>query len=70
MPNPTWPNHLNIARDSNLPYKEYRYFHPKTKGVDFDGMLEDLNNAKEGSVALFHACAHNPTGTNLCDIIL
>lgn len=27
-------------------------------------MLEDLNNAPEGSVILLHACAHNPTG---CD---
>ena len=27
-------------------------------------MLEDLTNAKEGSVILLHACAHNPTG---CD---
>jgi aspartate/tyrosine/aromatic aminotransferase len=46
IPNPTWPNHLNIARDSNLSFKEYRYFDPKTKGVDITGLLEDLNNAE------------------------
>ena len=27
-------------------------------------MCEDLKNAKDGSVVLFHATAHNPTGTN------
>lgn len=62
IPNPTWPNHLNIARDANFPFKEFRYFDPKTKGVDFDGLLEDLSKAVEGSVVLLHACAHNPTG--------
>lgn len=27
-------------------------------------MIEDLENAPDGSVILLHACAHNPTG---CD---
>lgn len=27
-------------------------------------MCEDLGNAKEGSVVLLHACAHNPTGVD------
>lgn len=27
-------------------------------------MLEDFNNAPEGSVILLHACAHNPTGVD------
>ena len=27
-------------------------------------MLEDLSNAKEGSVILLHTCAHNPTGVD------
>jgi aspartate aminotransferase len=31
IPDPTWPNHLNIARDSGLPFKLYKYFNPKTK---------------------------------------
>jgi aspartate aminotransferase len=76
IPNPTWPNHVNIARDSMFPQKEYRYFDAKTKGVNVTGMLEDINNMPEGSVVLFHACAHNPTGIlNLynclgCDLTL
>jgi len=27
-------------------------------------MSETLKNAKEGSVVLLHACAHNPTGVD------
>ncbi|CAD8153035.1 unnamed protein product [Paramecium octaurelia] len=65
MPNPTWPNHHNIARMAGLEISEYRYFDPKTRGVDFSGLVEDLNKAQNGSVILFHACAHNPTGCDL-----
>lgn len=43
---------------------EYRYWNPTTRGVDFDGMLEDLKNAPKKAVIILHACAHNPTG---CD---
>jgi len=28
------------------------------------GMLEDLQNAPEGSIVVLHACAHNPTGVD------
>ena len=42
----------------------YRYFKPSTKGLDIDGMLEDLRQAPERAVVIFHACAHNPTGVD------
>lgn len=44
--------------------RTYRYWDPKTRGINFNGLLEDLNNAPEGAVVILHACAHNPTG---CD---
>jgi aspartate aminotransferase len=59
---PTWGNHKNIFNDAGVPWKEYRYFDPKTVGLDFDGMMEDIENAPEGSIILLHGCAHNPTG--------
>ena len=62
IPNPTWPNHVNIARDSHFSQKEYRYFDPSTKGVHFNAFMEDLKAMPSGSVVLLHACAHNPTG--------
>lgn len=33
-------------------------------GLDFDGMLADLEAAPDGSVVLLHGCAHNPTGVD------
>jgi aspartate aminotransferase len=63
--NPTWSNHYAIAKGANLETGEYRYYDPKTKGVDFDGMVEDFKNLEDNSIVLFHACAHNPTGADL-----
>lgn len=62
--NPTWGNHLNIARDSGLSFNRYRYFDPSTCGIDFNGLLDDIHAADDESIFLFHACAHNPTGTD------
>ena len=45
-------------------YKSYRYWNEATKGLDFEGMMEDLRNAPANSVILLHACAHNPTGVD------
>jgi len=65
IPNPTWPNHFNIARDAGVPSKEYKYFDPATKGIDYNGFIKDIEGAPNGSVILLHACAHNPTGCDL-----
>ena len=62
---PTWPNHLSILKTTSTPFVEYRYFDATTGAVDFDGMVADLNGAKEGDVVLLHGCCHNPTGANL-----
>ncbi|WP_319825546.1 amino acid aminotransferase [Thalassovita sp.] len=63
--NPTWPNHLSILKHLNIPVVEYRYFDAESRGVDFEGMLADLSQAKPGDVVLLHGCCHNPTGANL-----
>ncbi|WP_421702829.1 aromatic amino acid transaminase [Aliiroseovarius sp.] len=63
---PTWPNHPAILRHVGLAMGEYRYFDNATRGVDFDGMIEDIKaGAKPGDVVLLHGCCHNPTGANL-----
>ncbi|GBG82050.1 hypothetical protein CBR_g34329 [Chara braunii] len=64
FPVPTWSNHLNIWRDANVMVKSFRYYNPKTKGLDFEGMMEDVKNAPNGSFFVLHACAHNPTGVD------
>ena len=62
--NPTWGNHITIVEESRLKVKEYPYFDPATKGLDFKGMMDVLSKAASGTVVLLHACAHNPTGVD------
>jgi aspartate aminotransferase len=64
IPVPTWGNHWAIFRECGLRAKPYRYYSRSTNRLDLEGMLEDLEDAEDGSVVLLHACAHNPTG---CD---
>jgi len=60
---PTWGNHGLIFKNAGFKnINKYRYWDPENKSLNFAGMLEDLNNAPEGSVIVLHACAHNPTG--------
>ena len=44
--------------------RRYRFYDSRTNRLDYDGLVEDLKDAPDGSVILLHACAHNPTG---CD---
>eukprot|EP00249_Psilotum_nudum_P015386 c25299_g1_i1 orf=1145-2683(-) len=59
---PTWGNHKNILNDAGVPWSEYRYFDARTVGLDFNGMIADIEEAPSGSIILLHGCAHNPTG--------
>eukprot|EP01113_Clastostelium_recurvatum_P006494 TRINITY_DN1292_c0_g1_i1.p1 TRINITY_DN1292_c0_g1~~TRINITY_DN1292_c0_g1_i1.p1 ORF type:complete len:441 (+),score=116.37 TRINITY_DN1292_c0_g1_i1:26-1348(+) len=61
---PTWGNHFNIFRDEGLEVREYRYFDKNTLGLDFDGLIGDMDAAPRGSVFVLHLCAHNPTGVD------
>jgi aspartate aminotransferase len=61
---PTWSNHPQIFNAAGLEVREYTYFDPKTKGLNIQGMLNDLSNAQAGSIVLLHTCAHNPTGVD------
>ncbi|GAA6208954.1 aspartate/tyrosine/aromatic aminotransferase [Cognatishimia sp. WU-CL00825] len=63
--NPTWPNHVSILKYLGIETIAYRYFDSETRAVDFEGMLADLTEAREGDVVLLHGCCHNPTGANL-----
>lgn len=63
---PTWDNHPLLFCNSG--FKDIRYYHywdPATRGVDFRGMLEDIEKAPEDSVIVLHMAAHNPTGCDL-----
>eukprot|EP01116_Phalansterium_solitarium_P005914 TRINITY_DN1818_c0_g1_i2.p1 TRINITY_DN1818_c0_g1~~TRINITY_DN1818_c0_g1_i2.p1 ORF type:complete len:456 (+),score=136.20 TRINITY_DN1818_c0_g1_i2:122-1489(+) len=61
---PTWANHKSIMSLAGVPWKAYRYIDRATNGLDFGGMVADLDAAPDGSVVLLHSCAHNPTGVD------
>lgn len=63
--NPSWENHRAVFGAAGFEVVEYAYFDPDTHGVDFAGMLADLNKLQPGTVVLLHACCHNPTGADL-----
>lgn len=65
MSNPTWPNHPSIVKYLGMPMAEYRYFDAASGGVDFAGLMADLDGVAAGDAVLLHGCCHNPTGANL-----
>ncbi|KAH0907060.1 hypothetical protein HID58_038887 [Brassica napus] len=64
IPKPTWGNHPKVFNLAGLSVEYYRYYDPATRGLDFQGLLEDLGAAPSGAIVLLHACAHNPTGVD------
>jgi aspartate/tyrosine/aromatic aminotransferase len=64
MSKPTWGNHNAIFGAAGLVVHEYRYYKAETRGLDIEGMIEDLEKAQPGSNVLLHTCAHNPTGVD------
>ena len=62
--NPTWPNHISILAYLGIEMVPFRYFDAASCGLDFEGMMTDLAEAKAGDVVLLHGCCHNPTGAN------
>jgi aspartate/tyrosine/aromatic aminotransferase len=65
LSNPTWPNHPSIIKYLGMQMAEYRYFDAETRGIDFEGLMQDLANVTAGDAVLLHGCCHNPTGANL-----
>jgi aspartate aminotransferase len=47
-----------------LQFKTYRYYSTEMKGLDFDAMISDLQEARSGDVVLLHGCCHNPSGVD------
>jgi aspartate/tyrosine/aromatic aminotransferase len=63
---PTWANHANVFSQARVAIREYDYLNPHTRTeLDFDSLVEALDNCDEGDAFLFHACCHNPSGFDL-----
>ena len=61
----TWAPHYTIMDAVGFKWRSYRYYDENAGGVDLDGMLKDLRQARRGDVVLLHGCCHNPTGVDL-----
>jgi aromatic-amino-acid transaminase len=62
---PSWENHRALFTNAGFVVESYRYYDAATRGLDFAGMLADLNAAPAGTIILLHACCHNPTGYDI-----
>jgi aromatic-amino-acid transaminase len=63
--NPSWENHRAVFAAAGFEVVEYAYFDNASHGLDFAGMVADLQKLQPGTVVLLHACCHNPTGADL-----
>mmetsp|Transcript_11797 Transcript_11797/g.13597 ORF Transcript_11797/g.13597 Transcript_11797/m.13597 type:complete len:400 (+) Transcript_11797:163-1362(+) len=64
VPNPTWGNHKKIFQRAGMKVGQYRYWLQETRGLDIEGLLEDLSKLPSQSVVVLHVCSHNPTGVD------
>lgn len=62
---PSWENHRALFEAAGFPVKDYKYYDPATRGVDFAGMKAALAAMPARSIVVLHACCHNPTGADL-----
>lgn len=62
---PSWENHRALFSQAGFEVDTYRYYNAGTRALDFEGMLADLKAAAPGTIAVLHACCHNPTGYDI-----
>ncbi len=62
---PTWANHNGIFAAAGFEIKQYGYYNPESRDLDFDLLMHDLHNVPAGDVVVLHACCHNPSGVDL-----
>ncbi len=64
---PSWENHRAIFVNAGFEVGSYAYYDAAKRGVNFEGMLADLNAAAPDTIVVLHACCHNPTGYDITD---
>ena len=62
---PSWENHRALFTNAGFEVATYPYYDGATRGIRFDAMLAALDGAAPGTIAVLHACCHNPTGCDL-----
>lgn len=62
---PVWGHQLEFFDKVGMGVRRYRYYDQQKSVLDFEGMLEDLQDMQRNDLLLIHACCHNPTGEDL-----
>lgn len=62
---PSWENHRALFTNAGFKVDTYAYYDAEKRGVNFQCMLASLNAAAPGTIAVLHACCHNPTGYDI-----
>jgi aromatic-amino-acid transaminase len=62
---PSRENHQALFDYAGYKVRAYPYYDAGTHGLKFDAMIDALTKLPAGSVAVLHACCHNPTGVDL-----
>lgn len=62
---PTWGNYIGMIEFVGGQVAKYNYYDKATRGVDFASVQNALQALEPGSVFVFQACCHNPTGADL-----
>jgi aromatic-amino-acid transaminase len=64
---PSWDNHRALFETAGFRVDTYPYYDVLTHGVNFAGLRARLTALDPGSIVVFHACCHNPTGADLTE---
>jgi aromatic-amino-acid transaminase len=62
---PSWENHRALFEYAGFTVNVYPYYDASIRAIDFARMLRALQQLPVGSIAVLHACCHNPTGVDL-----
>ena len=62
---PSWENHRALFEYAGFTVNVYPYYDASTRAIDFNRMIRALQQLPGGSIAVMHACCHNPTGVDL-----
>lgn len=62
IPEPTWSNHHQVFASVGYKCNSFSYYNSARKAIDYGSYVQRLRTAQPGSIVIFHACAHNPTG--------
>lgn len=61
---PSWENHRALFERAGFTVDTYPYYDAASHGLNFTGMLQNLQELPPQTIVLFHACCHNPTGVD------